>query len=269
MPAGLRRLVLVAAIWCLTTGAVVRCSSGSDELLEPQNRAPVAADADFEATAGASVTGLLQATDPDGDRVSFRIVTGPAPGALTAFDGALGRFTFLPGGVGTDSFSFVASDGRKESAVATVRITIVATAGKPAVDAAAAARGPGTSPGTPAGVAAADPFAQGRRLAVAGNDGLEVLEHAEGLPGWTPLARPGLGAGGVPVLAFDGEVPGRVGLAAEDGGRVFLAVSGDGGRKWPMLLDLGPGRLEQAGCPQGRVCMARDGARYAWPLPGW
>lgn len=258
----LRRLLLIAILWSLTTGgATVSCSSDPGNLLPPENRPPVAADADFQVVAGASLTALLAATDPDGDALSFRIVTGPAPGALTAFDGALGRFTFLPGGVGSDSFSFVASDGRLESAAATVRITVVGGAAKPA-----------QAPAAGGGwwlTRADDPYVQGRQLAVSGvEDGLAVLEGWGAAPdAWSPLGRFRYAAEAA-VLSFDPDVPGRVGLGIQDGAGLRMAVSADGGRSWPLWLELGAGLLDGA-CPPGRVCQRRGAARYAWPLPGW
>jgi hypothetical protein len=61
-------------------------------------------------------------TDPDGDALTVRLVSGPSGGALTL--GADGRFTYSPdllaGGI--DGFAFIVSDGELDSAVTFVTL---------------------------------------------------------------------------------------------------------------------------------------------------
>ena len=88
------------------------------------NDAPVAAaqavtlaDDDGDAT---KIT--LTASDVDGDRLTYRIVTPPAHGRLS---GTLPKVTYKPAEhyEGSDSFTFTANDGTVDSAPATVTIT--------------------------------------------------------------------------------------------------------------------------------------------------
>lgn len=68
---------------------------------------------------------LLSASDKDGDSLGYRIVSAPAKGSLS---GAAPNLTYTPAADvnGSDSFSFVANDGRTDSNIATVSITITA-----------------------------------------------------------------------------------------------------------------------------------------------
>lgn len=73
-------------------------------------------------------TGVLgNDTDADNDTLIAIVQEAPSKGNLTAFDEATGTFTYVPaiGATGEDSFAYVAFDGIRESAFATVTITIV------------------------------------------------------------------------------------------------------------------------------------------------
>jgi hypothetical protein len=65
----------------------------------------------------------LSATDPDGQALTYAIVSAPAHGALTG-EGPNLTYTPAPGYVGPDSFTFKASDGELESAPATVTLEV-------------------------------------------------------------------------------------------------------------------------------------------------
>jgi hypothetical protein len=72
-----------------------------------------------------SAPGLLQNDDdPDGDALTAVLDTGPANGTVTV--NADGSFTYTPATdfSGTDSFTYVASDGSLESDPATVTVTV-------------------------------------------------------------------------------------------------------------------------------------------------
>ena len=115
-----RRWLLVSGIWLvLTGGTVVSCNSDPSGL-GSGNRPPVAADSFYTLAENGTLTAFMKATDPDGDRLTFRIVAGPRIGTLRDVDSSTGQFTYLPGEIGTDSFSFRASDGRLESNTAVV-----------------------------------------------------------------------------------------------------------------------------------------------------
>jgi hypothetical protein len=72
------------------------------------------------------VSGTLQATDSDGDPLSYSVVTGAANGVVTITNAATGAFTYTPntGFTGTDSFTFTVTDGALSSNVAKVTILI-------------------------------------------------------------------------------------------------------------------------------------------------
>src|SRR6266536_2853210 len=89
----------------------------------PVNRAPVA-NAQTVTTAEDTAKSItLTAADPDGDPLTFSIVIGPAHGTLS---GTAPSVTYTPTVKynSTDSFTFKANDGRVDSNVATVSLTI-------------------------------------------------------------------------------------------------------------------------------------------------
>lgn len=66
---------------------------------------------------------ILKATDIDGDKLTYIIVTQPAHGKLT---GNGNSFEYLPdiGYSGEDSFSYKVNDGKADSNIATVNIMV-------------------------------------------------------------------------------------------------------------------------------------------------
>ena len=88
-----------------------------------QNQPPQTTDSSATVGQAFSTPVTLSATDPDGDRLTYAIVSGPASGLLTGPVTNL-IYTPDPGFNGTDSFTFVASDGQATSNVSTVTITV-------------------------------------------------------------------------------------------------------------------------------------------------
>jgi ELWxxDGT repeat protein len=90
------------------------------------NRPPSGAAASFTTTAPAAVSGTLTGTDPDGDRLTFSIVTNGALGSAVITNAATGAFTYTPnpGGGGPDTFTYKVNDGIADSAIAAVSVTI-------------------------------------------------------------------------------------------------------------------------------------------------
>ncbi|RUY54594.1 tandem-95 repeat protein, partial [Mesorhizobium sp. M7A.F.Ca.CA.001.13.2.1] len=92
----------------------------------PVNDAPVAADDIASVAEGGSVvvSVLANDTDVDGDALTPILVTEPTNGTLTLNPD--GSFTYAPKAnfVGTDGFTYKASDGTAESNIATVALTI-------------------------------------------------------------------------------------------------------------------------------------------------
>ena len=79
----------------------------------------------LSATTGAErpVTVALQASDPNGNALTFRIVTQPAHGTAS-LSGSTATYYPAPGFVGKDAFTFSAWDGSTDSNLGTVNVTI-------------------------------------------------------------------------------------------------------------------------------------------------
>ena len=89
------------------------------------NSAPVAEDSTHNTDDTTAVNGTMIATDPDGDPLTFYLITLPNDGTLVVNDAATGDFTYTPavGKTGQYSFTFAASDGALVS-IGTVTITV-------------------------------------------------------------------------------------------------------------------------------------------------
>ncbi len=87
------------------------------------NLLPVAHDQEVTTKKDTVVNITLNASDPDGDALTFGLVTLPAHGTLS---GTAPDLTYIPqsGFMGSDSFTFKANDGKADSNVATVAITV-------------------------------------------------------------------------------------------------------------------------------------------------
>jgi hypothetical protein len=137
--------MLGSLLWAMLSGATVRCSGGSfqDDDDTDRNRPPVASDSFLETRLGSAVSDRMQATDPDGDRLTFRVTSGPASGSLGRLDDN-GYFTYVPAVPGSDQFSFRANDGRLDSNTARVVIRVSALGGAAGAEKPAAAAGVAT-----------------------------------------------------------------------------------------------------------------------------
>ncbi|WP_172826882.1 Ig-like domain-containing protein [Flammeovirga sp. SJP92] len=87
------------------------------------NTAPIAKDQDLDVIAKEELSITLEATDQEGDDLTFEIVDQPSNGTLT---GDLPNLTYVSndGFEGNDSFTFKAFDGSEYSNVATVTIEV-------------------------------------------------------------------------------------------------------------------------------------------------
>jgi VCBS repeat-containing protein len=99
------------------------------------NHAPTAADDSYSTPSNATLTvaapGVLaNDSDPDANPLTAQLQTGPAKGTLALNPN--GGFTYTPnsGATGTDTFTYVASDGAAFSNLATVTIALTAAADK-------------------------------------------------------------------------------------------------------------------------------------------
>ena len=121
-------------VLCLLAGLslavlVTACGGGSGSDANIFNVAPVARDQSLMTDQDTAVSGMLIATDANGDSLTFSIVTPPALGKVTLDDPVSGAFTYTPdpGVTGTDQFRFQASDGDLASNTATVTVAIADT----------------------------------------------------------------------------------------------------------------------------------------------
>ena len=89
----------------------------------PANSAPVASDMSVVTLAGQPVAFTLQASDANGDALSYAIVDSPATGTLS---GTAPDLVYNPasGMTGEDSFTFQVSDALATSRIATVTVSV-------------------------------------------------------------------------------------------------------------------------------------------------
>lgn len=97
------------------------------------NGDPVAAGQSVGTTRNTAVTITLTGSDPNGDPLTFSIVSGPASGtlgAVTSTGPTSATVTYTPGldFLGSDGFSYRVSDGKATSSTVTVSITVTNTA---------------------------------------------------------------------------------------------------------------------------------------------
>ena len=105
--------------------------SGSTVLtVTAANHAPTARNQSVTTSEDTGKPVVLQATDVDGDSLTYQIVTGPAHGGLSG-TGANRMYTPVANYNGADSFTFKVNDGQLDSNVATVSISVSAVADLP------------------------------------------------------------------------------------------------------------------------------------------
>ncbi|NOX80906.1 MAG: DNRLRE domain-containing protein [Deltaproteobacteria bacterium] len=91
------------------------------------NSPPTASGATISTKENSPITGQLSANDPDGDALTYSIVTNGNLGSVVINNQATGAFTYTPNtdATGNDSFSFKVNDGTVDSNTATVNVTIL------------------------------------------------------------------------------------------------------------------------------------------------
>ena len=91
------------------------------------NYSPVANDTAITSSEDSDYTGMLSASDSDGDALTYSIIIGPANGRATVSDNATGTFSYRPveDYTGLDSLIFSVTDSVL-SDIATVSITVTA-----------------------------------------------------------------------------------------------------------------------------------------------
>lgn len=95
--------------------------------IAPVNDEPVAADGSLSTSQDTIATGTLSATDVDGPALTFTIEQNGTRGTATVTNASTGAFTYTPnaGALGTDTFTFSASDGSYSSNIATIAVNIL------------------------------------------------------------------------------------------------------------------------------------------------
>ncbi len=96
-------------------------------VLAQTNSAPIAENLTLSTYKDVAITGQFAAVDPEGDIVTFQMISKPARGKVEMSEDGSGAFVYTPyeGKTGKDSFSYVAVDSvGNTSKEATVRITI-------------------------------------------------------------------------------------------------------------------------------------------------
>lgn len=96
-------------------------------VLAESNSAPIAENLEIKTYKNVSVSGQFAAVDPDGDILTFQLVSKPARGMVEISEDGSGNFIYTPyeNKSGKDSFTYVAVDSVGNiSAEATVKITI-------------------------------------------------------------------------------------------------------------------------------------------------
>lgn len=90
------------------------------------NDAPVASDGTLELMQNTAATGNLRAGDPDGDALTYTILSQGTKGRVELSNPRTGAYTYTPyaASSGSDSFTFKASDGSIDSNTARVNVTI-------------------------------------------------------------------------------------------------------------------------------------------------
>lgn len=96
-------------------------------LLSAPNSAPIAENLDLSTYKNVAITGRFAATDPEGDLLTFQLVSKPARGAVTMPEDGSTDFIYTPyeNKTGKDAFTYVAVDAvGNTSAPATVKLKI-------------------------------------------------------------------------------------------------------------------------------------------------
>lgn len=117
----LTHLMLISAALMLSA-----CGTDDDKntLIPVVNKAPTASADRVTTQTEVAIEDMLQGSDPEGDSLSFSLVTEPMLGMVVISSD--GNYTYTPNieVTGSDSFEFAVSDGVNAQVTATVDITI-------------------------------------------------------------------------------------------------------------------------------------------------
>jgi hypothetical protein len=102
------------------------------------NDAPSANDVTANTNEDVAVDITLNANDPDGNNLTYSIVSNPSNGSLGSVSGAGVTYTPTANWSGTDTFTYKANDGTVDSNTSTVTITVAAVNDAPTTSAVSA-----------------------------------------------------------------------------------------------------------------------------------
>lgn len=89
-----------------------------------RNNRPLASDATVVIDEDTSTQVSLVGSDIDGDELTFRVAGKPTHGTVSSVEGNIATYTPNADFSGSDSFGFIANDGKRDSIAATVTVTI-------------------------------------------------------------------------------------------------------------------------------------------------
>lgn len=111
------------------------------------NHPPTVTSGSIATPANTSVSGQLQANDPDGDTLTYTIVGNGSRGTASITNAQTGAFTYTPNqdATGTDSFTFRVNDGTVNSGNGTISVTITQVNHPPTAQPTSFTGGPNTT----------------------------------------------------------------------------------------------------------------------------
>lgn len=113
-----------AISFTVSDGEIVSTPATVSLIITPRNDRPLAQDATAELEEDTPVEISLSATDIDGDTLTYRVLAKPKHGTLSTLIDNLTTYTPDANYSGSDTFSFVANDGKRDSAPGSVSLTI-------------------------------------------------------------------------------------------------------------------------------------------------
>jgi len=163
-------------------------------LVENQNDAPVASNVTLETNEDEVLEAPLPVTDPDGDALTFEILSQPSHGTLEPLDGGAFRYTPDADFFGSDSFGVRASDGVLPSETGTVTIDVEPVNDPPVLEALADREvDEGVALSFTAVAADIDTPASGLSFSLVGAPAGAAIHASTGVFTWTPNEAQGPG----------------------------------------------------------------------------
>ena len=103
--------------------------------VNPVNDAPVVAAGTLSLNEGSNATLTLNASDAEGDAMTYAIATAPSNGTATVDGNGVVTYTHNGSETTSDSFTFTSSDGTLTSSAGTVTVTVAAVNDAPVISA--------------------------------------------------------------------------------------------------------------------------------------